>query len=170
MPSAFETVCDAVAAQFALVRSEFGHAMLPPERWLVGRVHAEKLKALPYIAWIPGAYKLQGPRNMNPIRDGALSISARYERLQSVEVLCCGAGLEEAEALLHDVLEAEHRALGALGGTGNGRWVTQEPERAGWSLGGELVVHEFTWPLIVPKEIKALVTVASQTEECSLIP
>ena len=170
MPSVLTRITDAIFEQLQEVRQEFGRSALDRAHWIVGRNALVQHKSVPYVAWIPVDGKVDKPSSTNPIRDGNVSVSARYEASTNVECMLCAATYDEAEELHFDLLEAEFRALGSHKGVGTFRWLTQEPDKAGLTLAGELVVQQFTWPFIVPREIKTLVVPTSSDHECSLIP
>ncbi len=171
MASNFEQAIAFVRAKFDEVRAERGHGAVLEDRWLIGRNAIETHKSIPYIGWLRLDGKHDRPTGKNPIRDGSLSVSQRYQSTHSVRAVICGESDEATEWMWFDLLEAEHRALGSHELPGPFRWITQEEGGAGLVLAGaEVVFQDFVWPMVVPSTIDTLVVPTSTEHECSLIP
>lgn len=171
MASIFETVMAEVLASFQIVRAERlrQNADVP---WLVGRKALQTHKQPRYVAWIRGGGAFDSPIAIGPLRVDNTLVTPLYAANEIVSFVACGSSDQDTEELWFDAVAAVRASFGATKlQPASFRWTTQEEEQAGWlNAEREVVIQEFTFPLIVPKTIEYLVTVTSQEEECLLVP
>lgn len=146
MASEFERAVDDIHTYLADELAE-------PESGLrksVFRLAQSERGALRRVLWIPTDYESAPVKGSNPICvDGVKRTAIATDRL-NVEAHITGTSFQDVEALRAKVMFAARQVMGTDSEPNGGHWVTQEQDRAGYSLGGaELVVQRFTWTLYV---------------------